>query len=1000
MTAPAFKPDPSQARVLDHAGGALLASGGPGTGKTSVLRERFARMVEAGADPERVAMFTLTRRAAREARDQLTHRLARSLAEVPVFTAHGYAFRALSSRFRELDYTAPPRVLSAPEQYAEVRGLLFDQDPADWPRFGHLLEVPSFAQQVADFVMRCQERLLEPDHLDAMVGARGRDDLAEVARFYRRYLDSLNEGGQVDFAGLLFQTVSLIEGNLPADARFEHVLVDDYQDATPAAEAIVRALGRAAETAVVAADPGGHVFSFRGGSLEPLERIEEAFPGIGRVRLEGDHRLGGRGPALAGLDGDRPVGGVEGPALRGFEARLHAHPGEEVEAVATELLRLRVDLDLPWSEMAVVLRRHGPHLTILRHALTRHAIPFVVVAESSVLASEPAVRPLVDLLRFVYQPARRDQLLEPLLGSPLAGLDPVQVRALRREARKLDRSLLELVEDPTVELPAELAPAVGRFRALVDDVPGLAGRLGPDGLFFELWRSRMPRVAELVAGADDGAGGQRDLDALAALGSALSRFVERRPGSSIEDWLETLDAAEFGPEPWIPPEERHPDAVRVISAHRAQGLEFEAVMVAGCIEGEFPSLSGGAPLVSVDGLLEPDDPDGPGPASRRIAARLAEERALFRLAVSRARRSTVLFASASTGSRTTLAPSRFATRMGLAWAPAERGSGPSVSLRGMETELRRRLSDPAADPGERLAAAAALPLVGAEPARWWGRRRWSGTGAPLHPEEQIWTSYSHLSTLENCALQYLLNDELGLDPASSHQMWVGSLVHDLIDQVQRGELPRDLDALRRTVDQAWRAEVFPNRVIERRRYHDVLDMLARWIRGEREQPLASEQWFEFPIDGAVIRGRIDAIFPMENGHVRVVDYKTGRWVPTQKEVDDNLQLASYYLAVTRAPQFEGMPEPGYLQLAYLGAARQQAGFAAPGTTPKKRDDYGGWAQGRLLELLGRIRAEEFAPNPEAECRFCAFKTICPRWPEGGEAPVRRGGAVTMVEVGP
>jgi superfamily I DNA/RNA helicase len=168
MAAPPLVPDASQARVLDHQAGALLVSGGPGTGKTAVLRERFARLVEAGADPEGIVLFALSRRAAKDARDQIMARLGRSVPELPAWSFHQYAYRLLAARYGELAYEAPPKVLAAPEQYAEVRGLLLDQRPQDWPRFGDLLDVPAFGRQIADFVLRCQERLLSPDDLDAL----------------------------------------------------------------------------------------------------------------------------------------------------------------------------------------------------------------------------------------------------------------------------------------------------------------------------------------------------------------------------------------------------------------------------------------------------------------------------------------------------------------------------------------------------------------------------------------------------------------------------------------------------------------------------------------------------------------------------------------------------------------------------------------------------------------------------------------------------------------
>jgi superfamily I DNA/RNA helicase/RecB family exonuclease len=983
---PPFAPDPEQASVLDHDRGLLLVLGGPGTGKTAVLRERVARLLEAGTDPARVVLFVLSRRAAREAKEWLVRRLRRSVPELPVHTVHGFAFRTLGRRFGELDYSAPPQVLSAPEQYGLVRELLLGEDVADWPHFGRLLRVPAFAREVADFLLRAQERLLDPEELEERVERAGRAEYREVAGFYRRYLDALSQAGQVDFSGLLFQTVTLLRRD--PGQPVEHVLVDDYQDATPAGEAILSALAGTARSAVVAADPHGHVFSYRGGSLEPLSRLPSALPGVRTVRLRTGHRLGAALALVERLDRPEPTGpeGAEGagppaavhpgPDLRAF---VVANPGEEADAAAHHLLSFRVDEDVPWGRMAVILRRYGAYLTALRHALSRHGIPFVVVAQASELAAEPAARLLLDVFRFALRPERREDLLEPLLASPVGGLDPHALRRLRRAARTAGTSLLDLVLRPegSPELPADLDAAVRRLRDLAVELPELSRTRGPDEVFFELWR-RLPHFAELVARR--GPRADRDLEALAALSEVLIRFAERRPGATLQDYLEALEAAEFTPDPWLPPEERYPDAVRVVSAHRAQGVEFEAAVVVGCLEGEFPLLSAPEPMLSLAAALEPRS------ARERLADRLAEERALFRLAVSRARRGTVLLASRSTGERTPRTPSRFATRLGLTWEPPGDPHPPATSLRAMEAALRRRLADPSGDPADRLAAAAALPLVGARPETWWGRREWTDPGTPLF-EGEIRTSYSRLSVIDNCALQYLYDVEMGLDPEATFQMWLGSLVHAVIDRVQRGELPRDEAVLHRELDRSWRSDVFPNRAIEHRRYLDAQDMLSRWIHHETDRIVRSEVWFEFPIDGAVVRGRIDAIFRQENGHLRVVDYKTGRTAPTAEETKRDLQLAAYYLALLRTPELAQLGRPGLLELAYLALPHRDRGFVRRQVAPNTIADYEAAAEGRILELLARVRAESFAPSPDADCQFCAYRTICPRWPEGADVPI-------------
>ena len=112
VTAP-FSPDERQALVLEHASGTLLVMGPAGTGKTAVLRERFATLVETGADADRVALVVGSATAREAARSALLHRLPTSLSGLHVVTIHGLANRILKSRAEQAGTSEPPQLLSA-----------------------------------------------------------------------------------------------------------------------------------------------------------------------------------------------------------------------------------------------------------------------------------------------------------------------------------------------------------------------------------------------------------------------------------------------------------------------------------------------------------------------------------------------------------------------------------------------------------------------------------------------------------------------------------------------------------------------------------------------------------------------------------------------------------------------------------------------------------------------------------------------------------------------
>ena len=572
----------------------------------------------------------------------------------------------------------------------------------------------------------------------------------------------------------------------------------------------------------------------------------------------------------------------------------------------------------------------------------------------------------------------RDDLIEAVLVSELGGLSPASARGLLRSARAdgraarealgLDEGLTASERDSIQALRAVLERARARSASVLD-------------AFGVLWRE-LPCSGRLVSAADEAAQARADLDAIVA----LARAVEDAGNSaepSIEAFLGAVSAREGAPELATPGEAAR-DAVHVLTAHGAAGLELDTVFVVGAVEGNFPSLSRPEPMFDL-GALEVTRS-----RSQVNRARLADERRLFGLVLDRAVRRVVLTASEPEGEDPgAAAASRFAEERGIVWrdAPVAPFAAP-VSVAEAAATWRRTLADARADPAERLACLEGLLALGARPERWWFQLDWSDIGAA--PRQALHLSYSRLGHLENCALQYALADELGLDAGSGHKAWVGHLIHSIIEECEKGRVERSPGAFVAEVERRWKEGEFPSHAIsEAERLHAIDVLVPNWFSRYGDLPAdATERRFSFAFDGATINGVIDRIGPAPEGGTRITDFKTGRADGAERAAE-NLQLGIYYLAVSECDDLaEHRPIAG-VELAFLGGKGSHDELAMV-DWPVDQDSEAEYQQrmrDRLSELVDRVRELDrtgrYVPDTNADCFFCSFRTLCTRYPEGG-----------------
>ncbi|MEU4676737.1 ATP-dependent DNA helicase [Micromonospora sp. NPDC023737] len=729
-----WRADPVQAEVIGHTDGPMLVRGGPGTGKTSTLIEAVAARVAEGVDPERILVLTFSRRGATALRHRIEARVARDghrvLREPLVRTFPAYAFGLLRRAAAERGEPSP-RLLTGPEQDLIIRELLDvvgeepEDDPVGWPEdLRPALRTRAFAAQLRDLLMRAAERGVGPVELARLGERLGRADWPAAARFLREYVavlalrDVSNRGSiAYDPAELVRAATGLLRDDeelLAAERRrLAYVYVDELADTDPAQLDLLAVIAGDGKSLIAFADPDSSTYAFRGADPAGVTTFPYRFrtasgAPAAQVLLGTSYRAGSRLLAAAGRVARR----LRGPAAHRRMRPLPEAPPGAVEvhtfrsatseaAWLAHTLRTAHLLDgVPWSEMAVLLRSTALQLPTLRRALHAAGVPTVVHGEDLPLHLQPAVAPLLLLLRCALEPERLDEeAAVALLHSPLGGADPLAERRLRQGLRALAlatgdrRPSGELLVDALRD-PAELAGIDRRWAEPAQTVAGLlagareaAERPGAtvEDVLWAVWQAS--GLAERWAGAITrgrpvpGEGdvarrrraeaADRDLDAVMVLFDAAARFTDRLPGARTEVFLDHVLGQELPADTLAPTADRG-DAVRLLTAHAAKGLEWDMVAIAGVQEGVWPdlrlrgSLLGSERLVDV---LAGRAVDGGSVATvvGQTSALLDEERRLFHVAVSRARRRLLVSAVASAavgGDDHEEQPSRFLYELG------------------------------------------------------------------------------------------------------------------------------------------------------------------------------------------------------------------------------------------------------------------------------------------------------------------------------------------------
>lgn len=964
--------------VASPAGPQLIVAG-PGTGKTEFLVGRVAHIVNAGlARRDEVSFLTFSRRSAADIKRRVTEAIGGSGAPIDSSTFHSLALRLLESASG-----VRPVPLTPPEQVRVVAGLLASEDPGAWPvAYRGILTTRVFAGEIADFLTRCSERLLSPDELAERAASRA--DWKGIPGLFSRYRRALEELARTDYGTLLVSAVELLRtpaGFELADG-FRYVVVDEYQDTTPAQAEMARLLAAPHGNLTVAGDPYQSIYSFRGAELRNIAAFTDEHPQATRIILDGSMRVPREilESALRVVSsGELPgsAGPVRPAAHRGrVEAYTFDQETSEADWIAREVEQMISVEGVGPASIAVLVRSKRELLRELARALDRRGIAHD--QPDSRLVDHPAVRVFHDLaivagLGSGSRPttpgemADVDRAVRRILLGPLFSVGLGKERDLLRVRRRTRASWPDVIG---AGLPdeASLAGLIGD-PSWTDSVPAV------DGLW-EAW-SRLDAFERLVA--DPARSEWRS--AITSFAQVLGRQADRDRTVTLLGFFEMADEEGYEVDPLIP---HRPDAqqVALTTLHQSKGLEFDAVFIANAVEGVFPDLRRSRRMLRPE-LLSPERiSDG----TAQHLFQVQEEMRLAYTAMTRARLRVVWTATNAGADQGEHRPSRFLVAAAGAASISEIGppvevDRPPVTVMEAEVAMRRAALDPTRPSPERLAA---TRVLASPPGDWWEPSAFAGVPAP-GPDRpilgaKVTLSPSQADMYSTCPRRYALERRLRLGDADSPHAQFGTLVHSALERAEKevvgsGQAHAELDAVLEHLETVWSQDAD----------FGTPELDAAWLRHARALatrlyaswpspegvPIDLEMKIEATIDDVPWTGVIDRLERTPDG-LKVVDYKTSKRPPSFADAAGSIQLAFYATAVARST---GEP---------VIAAEMWFPRAESKSVTTRSLDMSSLVtlEEEMARVTSAIKEEKWEPTIGEGCKYCSFRLSCPAWPEG------------------
>jgi DNA helicase-2/ATP-dependent DNA helicase PcrA len=884
-----------QIQAVQHKEGPLLVVAGAGTGKTQVITYRIAELLKGGVQPSEILAITFTDKAAGEMESRIVDLLKQYLPDLRVNTFNAFGHELLERFGFEIGLGPPLRVLNSAQKIVFMRHHI---DKLGLDYYAPVTRPDRFLAELAGYFSQVKNELITPENYDKFVKKLARvaeteSEYMEAARqrelatVYRNYVQLARQENVLDFDDQLYVSVELLKKRPNVlnklQTEIKYILVDEFQDTNPLQNKLINLLAGDKQNVMVVGDDDQSIYRFRGAAVANILSFKEEYPQAQQIALVQNYRSSQEvlDSAYRLIQHNNPNRleakyKINKRLIAQFRAKSPqikclANYEEEAAWIAADIKsRLKKGQD---ADNIAILMRKNQQSQLLSTYLENESINYMVIGQTIELFGQPEVKLLFTFMRVIADNADSTNLFH-LLTSSIYSVSPLTLADYSSQARRrrinLEKILHTAIQEDQIDdksVAKKLQQALEQietWRAQIHllSVGQLCHLFLKDTNYINsiLQRAKEDPLADLkIANLNRFFTMLLDYERIAGDSSVLG-FLDNLPVLATADQVPTTELTDLGT-----------NKVKLLTVHKAKGLEFETVYIFDMVHGTFPARKLPSMLEIASELL-------PAKTTTVGDHQTEEERRLMYVAITRAKKDLILTYSLDHGGKQLKKPSQFLAESFDFFKPELPARGKTIKTQQIDLFANYNKNKKPL-PASSFVKGGKLVLTARQ------------------VEDYLM-----------CPAEFRLRHIIKPPQPPAFELEYGTLIHGAIQLYNRRKAEKNtvnLNEIIRFIESNWPNEGFISIGHQERGLKQALKTINHFFKREekaKRHPKYIEYPFWFEVNGleAQIHGRFDAVYEDGNG-VEIRDYKTGASTITDrakatKRTKASLQLGIYTLA--------------------------------------------------------------------------------------------------------